>query len=80
MGKGDPRTELTKDQRPILSVWHCGVVEWLYEVGDNCDSIEPYAESGHMSMVPWIAVYKDGQIIARIAADNVSIHYTPNKR
>ena len=40
-----------------------------------CDEIRAYAENGQCAPVPFFAVYRDGQIIARIPAHMVEVHY-----
>lgn len=79
MSKGN--TELSRDERSIKAVWWPGEGDAGYRVGDphsgddTVMKIEPYDECGHMSHIPWIAVFGKNGIIARIPADHVSVHY-----
>ena len=43
----------------------------------NCDRIEAYWENGEMAPIPWLAVYRDGEIIARVGARGHEIGYAP---
>lgn len=71
-------TELSRDARPIT------MIEWpqvepgstrYFLVGSNCERIEAYDENGHMSQIPWLAVFLAGEIHCRVAADQVSVLY-----
>ena len=75
----DSRTELTKDERTIKSVWFLNEGGGGYEVGDRFGTtkITAYAESGHMAMIPWIAIWKGNEISVRVTAEAVIIHYAP---
>jgi hypothetical protein len=41
----------------------------------RCDEIRAYAENGQCAPVPFFAVYRDGQIYARIPAHMVEVRY-----
>lgn len=71
----DEQTVLTSDDRPITEIWQTVPDGFGYQVGRNCDLIEAYAEHGHMGMIPWIRVLSKGEVIMRVAADHVSVHY-----
>ncbi len=69
-------TMLSKDERPIMSVWFFGENTGGFTVGDsNVTKIEAYDDNGSMSHVPWIAVFKGDHLAVRIPANQVSIHY-----
>lgn len=40
-----------------------------------CDEIRAYAENGQAAPVPFFAVYRDGQIYARVPAHMVEVRY-----
>jgi hypothetical protein len=73
MTKG--HTELSRDARPIWSVF------WPVEgagftVGQGkCTRIEAYDENGELAHVPWVAVFFGDEIVARIPANQVAVHY-----
>mgnify|MGYP000205648070 CR=1 FL=1 len=47
-----------------------------HEVGEEgITSIEAYEENGQMAPVPWIAVYKHGEIYERIPVQQVVVQY-----
>lgn len=76
-------TALSKDRRPIRAIFFPAEGAAGYIVGDSrdgchCDAIEAYDEHGEMGWVPWVAVIEDGQIIARLPAWQISVHYTKN--
>jgi hypothetical protein len=78
----DKRTELTSDDRAIMAVYYFGESAGGFSVGSQigaskaiCTRIEAYAEHGHMSMIPWIAIHDQEGICCRFAAEHVSIHY-----
>ena len=49
---------------------------WTFEVGkDGVTHFELYEESGHMSMIPWIAVCKGKHIYQRIILDDCRIEH-----
>ena len=67
-------TELSRDPRPITSVWFDSGHGW--SVGERCTKIEAYDENGEMANVPWLAVHNpDGTIVARIPARMVTVLY-----
>lgn len=41
----------------------------------RCDEIRAYAENGQGAPVPFFAVYRDGQIYARVPAHMVEVRY-----
>ena len=67
------------DPRPIE--WICqpweDAVAWTTRDGryKNCDEIHAYAEPGHMARIPFFAVVKGGEIIARAPATMVEVGY-----
>ena len=74
--------ELVRDERPILYAERLGEGEdswWTTKEGPskNCDEIRPYWENGEMAAVPWLAIIKDGEIIARAPARFHEIGYAP---
>ena len=44
--------------------------------GYRCDEIRVYAENGQCAPVPFFAVYRDGQIYARVPAHLVEVRYS----
>jgi hypothetical protein len=66
---------LAQDQREIKSVEnHAGCL--LCRVGTNdITKIEVYDEHGQMAMIPWLAIYQNDKIIARMDAANKTIIY-----
>ncbi len=42
----------------------------------GCGKIVAYAEHGSLGPVPYLAVYKDGQVEQKIPAHMVIVHYT----
>ncbi len=69
---------LIDDKREIQAIW------WNDENGYkvnasitalHADKIIPYNENGEYCHIPWLAVYKDDQIICRVPAWQVSIYY-----
>lgn len=70
-------TELSRDPRPIVSIAWDGPE--YFKVGvSGVTKIVAYDESGHMSNIPWLAVFKGDEIALRTAADHVAINYLPN--
>lgn len=64
------------DERPIFSVSFHGADGGTFTVGRaNVERIAAYAENGQMAPVPWIAVYKNGEIWLRIPAEQVQVEY-----
>jgi len=45
----------------------------------NCDEIRAYLEAGMGAMETWLAIYKDGEIIARTPARFHEIGYVPTQ-
>lgn len=69
-------TELSKDVRPIKSVYWASESDLRHAVGDRgCTRIEAYDESGHMARVPWIAVFRGDEIAVRFPADQITVYY-----
>jgi hypothetical protein len=74
MPKG--HTILSQDDRPIVAIYW--PVEGVagFRVGEcGTTRIEAYDESGHMANIPWLAVFKGDEIVCRVPADHVSVHY-----
>jgi hypothetical protein len=70
-------TELSKDPRPIQAIYWPMEGAGGYRVGDasGATRIEAYDENGQMAAVPWVAVFKGDDLICRVPADQVSVHY-----
>jgi hypothetical protein len=69
-------TALSDDDRPIKSINAKGDMQAWFRIGvGGCSRIVAYDESGHMANIPWIAVVCGDEIICRVPADHVSIHY-----
>lgn len=68
-------TELSKDPRPIRQINVAGDMQAWFVSHPPGIRIEAYDENGSMAAVPWIAVFRGDDIIARIPAQQVSIHY-----
>ena len=66
-------TVLSRDDRLIASI----VLDGTEYRANYCglSNIVAYDECGHMSSVPWIAVYKGDDIFLRVQADHVTIRY-----
>lgn len=70
---------ILEDPRPIE--WIClpweNAVPWNTKKSryKNCDEIRAYPEPGQMAQVPFYAVIKDGEIIARTPATVVEVGY-----
>jgi len=67
------------DPRPINAIFYPGenAGGWTTSPGYSisCDKIVAYAENGQMAPVPFYAVYRDGQIMARVPAQLVEVQY-----
>lgn len=67
------------DQRPILGIYYPGEDGggWTTTPGYSfsCDKIVAYGENGQMAPVPFYAVYRGGEIIARVPAQMVEVQY-----
>lgn len=68
------------DARKIDSIWfedgQTGHAVSIHETSSfKCDEIRAYAENGQCAPVPFFAVYRGGQIIARIPAHMVEVRY-----
>jgi hypothetical protein len=76
--------ELAGDPRPVLYAERLDPDPdnerfcWSTKEGryKNCDEIRPYWENGEMAGIPWLAIIKDGTIIARCAARYHEIGYS----
>lgn len=69
-------TVLTRDSRPITIVVWPDEQESMWKVGQGgCTRIEAYDENGSMAAVPWIAVFKGDEIVARFSAGQVTVGY-----
>lgn len=67
---------LATDPRPILEAWTFGGHGGGWVVGQaGTTKIEAYDDLGSESFVPWIAVYAGDQVVVRIVAHQVEIHY-----
>lgn len=44
-------------------------------IAGNCDRIEVYEENGQMAKVPWFAIWKNEQVIARVDAQGLQVTY-----
>lgn len=69
---------ILEDGREIGSITgEEGADEWWYGVGAvNVEKIAAYGEPGQYCDTPWFAVYKEGEIIARVPAGAVrSVEY-----
>ena len=72
-------TPLTDDKREIKTIaWNEDSWYSTTQLPDNnryATKIIPYNELGIGSENPWLAVYKDDQIICRVPAYQVAIYY-----
>lgn len=69
------------DKRDIHEVHFLGADAGFFAVGRNgIEKIVAYGEPGHMALIPWIAVYKEGQIVYRFPAGQVQICYVVIKQ
>ena len=71
-------TVLTRDTRTIERVSFDDDESSTILVGRNCSKIVAYDEFGVGSLMPWLAIFNDDQIIFRIPAYQVSIAYYEN--
>jgi len=69
---------IMQDKRPIYAIYFESRDEG-YMVGVRCDRITPYQENGEMAEVTWLAVERDGEVVARVPSRLVSVHYTTKK-
>jgi len=80
----DPKDILT-DEREIVAIYPVdGSVGWTtseqYLRAFPVDKVEPYGEPGEYCALPWFAIWKGGQIIARINAIAIGeVYYAKNK-
>lgn len=71
---GEDQNTILNDKRKISLVEFAGENAGMYRaLGDMV--IEAYPEPAEHCYVPWIRVIKNGEVIARIPAGMVSIHY-----
>lgn len=69
------------DPRPIAAIWHAGEDAGGWTTSQSvaaqfrCDKIVAYGENGQMATVPFYAVYRGEEIIARVPAQMVEVHY-----
>lgn len=67
---------LLSDHRPIQAVCFADRDETQFRVGWlGVEKIEAYGEPGSMAFVPWIAVYRNGQISHRFPAQMAVVMY-----
>ncbi len=67
-------TYLAKDKREIVRVFHVQYEEIGYDINNSsCDEIIAYDELGQNSCVPWLAIFKNGEIIARMPAEHAAL-------
>ena len=65
---------LADDREIIAIVFHDDAT---IKPGDNgVEKIECYGEPSHYGLVPWLAVYKYGEVSTRIPAMHVSVCYS----
>ena len=70
----DEIKKIFEDEREIKGIYSDeGREGWT--VGKTVTKIIPYQENGEMAPITWLAVYKNENIIVRIAARGVQIHY-----
>ena len=68
-------TRLIEDKRPIQSV-SCDISKYTWRIGkDAVTKIEVYEETGQMSYVPWIAIWKNNEVVLRMDAQGKSVGY-----
>lgn len=70
-------TVLSQDDRPIRAVRYISEPDgsW-HEIGrSGIDRIAAYDEKGDLDWAPWIAVFSPTEIIVRIPAWAVAVHY-----
>jgi len=68
------------DKSEIESIWYPGENAGGYTTQRGfgpmtCDQIVAYGENGHMSAIPFYAVIRDEQIIARVPAWLIEVRY-----
>ena len=70
--------KLIDDDRPIKYLEFNDSCESLFAITGpykNCEKIVAYNELGIGSETPWIAVYRDGEILCRVPSYKVTITY-----
>ena len=81
--KNDGGTVVHEDPRPILYAERLlsdadgDTLIWTTKKGrwQNCDEIRAYQEAGVGAMETWLAVYKNGEVVARLPARFHEIGY-----
>ncbi len=68
-------TTLSSDSRPIRRVFFVNGSNGYEVDGIGVTKIEAYDEHGEQAFVPWVAVFCGDDIIIRIPARAVSVHY-----
>ena len=69
-------TTLSRDEREIAAIYWPQEGDPGHRVGEaGCTKIEAYDESGSHSYIPMLAVWRGDVIVARVPADQVSVHY-----
>lgn len=67
---------MLQDEREISAVWFLCEDGGGYSVGTvGTTKIAAYGEPGHMASIPFIAVYGGDELLVRIPATAVSVHY-----
>lgn len=74
---------ILEDTRKIDSIWfEDGQTGHSVSINEKssykCDDIRAYAENGQCAAVPFFAVYRGTQIIARVPAHMVEVRYAGN--
>lgn len=69
------------DDREILSIWYPGEDAGGWSTSNEvalqfrADRIVAYGENGQMAPVPFYAVFQGGEIVSRVPANLVEVHY-----
>ena len=68
---------MADDRRPIISAWTVPASPdgEYWEVGRHITHIGVYEEPGQGAMVPWIAIWYDGEVWIRLPASAVAIQH-----
>ena len=72
---------ILQDDRSVEAVWLNTEVGYIVGIDDTgykitvtaCDEIHVYGEPGPKGYYPWFAIKKDGAVIARVNAAQVSV-------
>jgi len=68
---------IIEDKREISAIGFNISGGSFWEVGKRgLEKIVAYAENGSLGSVPYLAVYRKGQVEIKLAAHMVTIHYT----